>query len=116
MSQREQADRRALQILNALGAETNKRHPVEFFLYFSTEWDGCLVATELMNLQFSVSVTYSEYDDQWLCLATKKIVPTSERLIKLRNFLEKLASTRGGVYDGWGSPVMDEMYTDAEKE
>lgn len=116
MSHREQADRAAVENLHALGTDTSKDHPVEFFLYFPTEWDACIAASQLMNLQFSTSVQYSEHSDQWLCLATKKIMPTSERLIELGNFLEKLALAHDGDYDGWGTPVIDENYPDAEDE
>lgn len=116
MSFREQPDKVAVDNLHALGTDTSKNHPVEFFLYFPTEWDACVAASKLMNLQFSAMVQYSEFADEWLCLATKEIKPTSKRLVELRDFMEMLAAGGNGNYDGWGTPVMDENYPDAEEE
>lgn len=104
---REQADKAAVKNFEMWAGNPRENHPVEFFLYFSTEWDAYVVKSQLMNLQFSTSVQYSNYSDQWLCLATKEISPTSERLIELGNFFEELASAHNGNYDGWGTPVFN---------
>lgn len=104
---REQADKAAAKNIEILGGNPKEDHPVEFFLYFPTEWDACVAASQLMNLQFSTSVQNSDSSDKWLCFATKEIKPTSERLIELGNFLEKLASANNGNYDGWGTPVFN---------
>lgn len=69
-----------------------------------------------MNLQFSATIQYSEFADEWLCLAAKEIKPTTERLVGLRNCMEMLAVGGNGNYDGLGTPVMDENYPDAEEE
>lgn len=103
---REQADKAAVANFLALGGDTNRVQPMEFFLYFPTEWDAYVAASQLMNLQFRISVSYSDHSEEWLCLATKKVKPKSERLIELGNFLEKLAAGNNGNYDGWGTIVL----------
>jgi hypothetical protein len=103
---RKQADKAAVDNIKALGGDTEKEQPVEFFLYFPTEWDACVAKSCLMNLQFSTSIHYSESSDNWLCLAKKKIKPTSARLMELGNFFEQLAVGNNGNYDGWETPVV----------
>lgn len=108
MAQRKRADQAAVYNFEALGGDTQKDHPVEFFLYFPTEWDAYVATSELMNLQFSASVHYSKSAGEWLCLATKVIKPTSKRLTELGNLMESLADGNNGNYDGWGTPVIDQ--------
>lgn len=107
MSSREKAEDAALQKLHALGSAPDQNHPMEFFLYFPTEWDAYVAASQLLNLQFKTSVNYSDHSDEWLCLATKEVKPSSERLVELGDFLDKLAAGNNGNYDGWGTVVMD---------
>lgn len=107
MSQGEKADQAVLDNLEILGSDTGEDHPVEFFLYFPTEWKAYTTATQLINLQFEVNVSFSEYSGDWLCLAIKEIEPSSDRIHELRNFLENLAQSNDGKYDGWGTPVVD---------
>lgn len=105
MSNRRNADQAALNHLLMMGSETKTIQPVDFFLYFPEEYQAYSTAAELFNLQFQVSVSYSESSENWLCLATKPLKPTSERLEDLGSFLEKLALAYNGNYDGWGTPL-----------
>lgn len=105
---REEANKATTNNFHALGGDINKAHPMEFFLYFPTEWDAYVAASQLMNLQFNTSVNYSDQSDEWLCLASKKVKPNSERLVEMGNFLEKLATGNNGNYDGWGTIVIGE--------
>lgn len=107
MSSREKTEDAALQKMHALGVGPDQNRPMEFFLYFPTEWDAYVAASQLMNLQFNTSVNYSDHSDEWLCLAKKEVKPNSERLVELGNFLEKLAAGNNGNYDGWGTIVLD---------
>lgn len=88
-----------------MAGDPDKNQAIEFFLYFPSEWDAYVATCQLMNLQFSTSVHYSESEDKWLCLATKVITPTPARLTDLGNFMELLATGNNGNYDGWGTPV-----------
>lgn len=110
MSQQERADKAAINNLEMLGSDTERDHPFEFFLYFPDEWNAYAAAAHLFNLQFRVSVSFSEITDDWLCLATKDIKPTTGRILGLSRFLEKLADDNKGEYDGWGTPVLNDAY------
>ena len=92
-----------------MGFEKESIQPVDFFMYFPEKYQAYSTAAELFNLQFQVSVSYSESSEDWLCLATKPLKPTSERMNDLGNFLEKLALAYDGDYDGWGTPVSSEQ-------
>lgn len=110
MSSRERAEKAALDNLNVFGSDTERDHPMEFFLYFPEELQAYSAAAQLFNLQFKVNVSFSKSSKDWLCFATKEIKPTSDRMGQLSNFLEKLAEENGGFYDGWGTPIINENY------
>ncbi len=116
MSIPEGADKKVIENLEMLGSDMERDHPVEFFLYFPDEQKANIVAAELMNLQFEVSVSYAEIKDEWLCFAIKKIKPSTERMVELSNYLRELAEKNDGNYDGWGTPVIDENYPEDENE
>lgn len=115
MAQRKQKDQTAVYDFEAFNDNVQKDLPVEFFLYFPTEWDAYIATSQLVNLQFSTSVHYSKSADEWLCLATKEIEPTSERLTELGSFMETLANGNNGNYDGWGTPVIEHNCGEAQK-
>ncbi|WP_185958168.1 ribonuclease E inhibitor RraB [Fodinibius sediminis] len=104
MSHPNQAQQAAVDKINPVG-EPIKEQAVDFFLYFPTEWDACVAASQLMNLHFSASVRSADSrNDQWLCQARKKLRPTAGRLRSLAIFLERLASGNNGIFDTWGLP------------
>lgn len=105
MSHRKQPDQGNIDSFIELGGDVQEEYPVEFFLYFPSEWDAYVATSQLMNLQFATSVHYFKSADEWLCLATKEIKPTSERLTELTHFMETLADGNNGNYDGWGTRV-----------
>ena len=108
MAQQKRAEQAAVNQLKAHGSNADEPHPVEFFLYFPTEWDAYVAGTQLMNLQFQVTVRWSESEEKWLCLATKKLKPTSERLSEVSHFMEDLAVGNSGEYDGWGTAMTND--------
>ena len=44
--------------------------------------------------------------DDWLCYATKTMVPDLLALQKIRRDSGSLADSLNGEYDGWGTPVV----------
>jgi hypothetical protein len=108
MSQRQKVDKAALDKFEMLGGDDGKPHLLEFFLYFSTEWDAYVAATQLMNLRFKVNVEKMDSADKWLCLVSKEIKPTTERLLEVSHFMENVAESNNGFYDGWGTPMPGE--------
>jgi regulator of ribonuclease activity B len=47
----------------------------------------------------------AEPEASWVCLATKPMVPRLEYLKNLSDQFNAIATSLGGQYDGWGSPV-----------
>jgi hypothetical protein len=45
-------------------------------------------------------------DGNWLCLATKTMVPRQETLVEIRKRMEAIVGDLDGEYDGWGTPVV----------
>jgi hypothetical protein len=82
--------------------------PIRFFLYFSSQSDATKSANELRDKDFSVEVISSKGKLQWLCLASKEIVPEITTLATLRGGLVELALKYGGEYDGWEAEIADD--------
>lgn len=102
---RKQADQIAINGIETPGADPQVEQVMEFYLQFSTEWDACVTKSCLMNLQFKTDIQYSDSSGDWRCVAKKKIKPSSDRLLELKNFFERLAAGNNGSYDGWGTAV-----------
>ena len=97
------------QVINQLkeaGSDLSKKHPIEFFIYASTKEKAEFVASEIAKQGFSSSVQHSSYDGSWLVLSTKMLVPNEDILVAIRANFEALASSVGGEYDGWGTPIV----------
>ena len=93
--------------LRQAGSDLSKPHPIEFFLYFSTEDAAHRVKTQIATEGFSQTVTKSASGKlEWLLQANKTMVPKAEELARLREWFEKLATAENGSYDGWGTPVV----------
>ncbi|MDZ7683571.1 MAG: ribonuclease E inhibitor RraB [Fodinibius sp.] len=107
MSQRKQAEPTTLKQIKAQGIDPDQPYAVEFFLYFDEEWNAYVAATQLMNLQFQVNVNSLGGPEKWLCLAKKKLKPTSERLVEVSNFMEDVADANSGNYDGWSTSILN---------
>lgn len=102
---RKQADQIAINETETPDADSEVEQVTEFFLHFPTEWDAYVTQSCLMNLQFDTTIERSESTDNWVCVAQKKIKPSSDRLLELKNFFERLAAGNNGSYDGWGTTV-----------
>ena len=79
-----------------------------FYLYFhsrSNAASAASAASELITAGFSVLVDKSANDRDWLCLASKKIIPEATELALLRRKFSGLAERLGGEFDGWESEV-----------
>lgn len=107
MKKPEKVDQWAVNNLeNELGFTLEDNRSVHFYFYFPEEYQAHHAAASLANLQFETEINYSDYSNDWLCLATKQINMTSDRLSGLRNWMEKLAQRNGGKYDGWETMIV----------
>ncbi|MDJ0908039.1 MAG: ribonuclease E inhibitor RraB [Woeseiaceae bacterium] len=100
-------DAAVIEQLRQEGSDLSKPHPIEFFLYFQSEAAAVSACTTLEGDGFTVSPQSSAATDDYLCTATKEVVPVLEEMHRLRAELESLASGLGGEYDGWGTPIVE---------
>jgi regulator of RNase E activity RraB len=99
-------DAAVLAQLKKAGSDLSKPHQIEFFLYFQTESLAQQAALEIREKRFSVEVKRAAQGDNWLCFATKAIVPDLTALQDIRRQFNELAASKGGEYDGWGTAVV----------
>jgi hypothetical protein len=88
------------------GSDLERSHEMEFFLYLPDRTSADAVAAQLEAEGFAVGVKAAEAGDDWLCLATRTMVPTLDELQRLRRHFAAVAESREGAYDGWGATVV----------
>jgi regulator of RNase E activity RraB len=101
-------DARTLDELARAGSNFSLPHKIEFFLFLPTREAAEEVAGELRREGFSVEVAQGDHPADWLCLATRQMLPELAALHGWRQRLTAMAESRQGVYDGWGTEVEDQ--------
>jgi hypothetical protein len=91
--------------LKKAGSDLSKPHHIEFFLYFPTQSVAEQAGTQIKTAGFDVTVKAAAQGSDWLCLATKTMVPDLSPLQKIRREFNTLSASLGGDYDGWGTGV-----------
>ena len=99
-------DQMVITQLQKAGSNLAKPHAIEFFLYFPTESSAKQASSRIRDAGFQSEVKKAAQGDMWLCFATKEMVPTQDALETIRNNFDSLATSLGGEYDGWGSPIV----------
>ncbi len=99
-------DGQVLDQLKKAGSDLSKVHDIEFFLYFPNQETAENVKKELIVKGFTVELNQSAKGQDWLCQATKKMLPVHTDLVKLRKELTSLAVKYNGEYDGWGTQLV----------
>jgi hypothetical protein len=94
-------DEAVLNLLSTSRADLSKRRLINFYLYFPTQEKAKIAGNELTNLGLEVEYAQSSDERNWLCLASKDLVPSFSSLNSIRKKLESIASKLGGFYDGW---------------
>jgi len=72
-------------------------------LYFPFHAVAEQAARELKAKGFGAIAERDPDEGEWLCMATKKMVPDLATLRKLRKDFNEMASSKGGRYDAWGT-------------
>ena len=62
-------------------------------------------ALQIRETGFQVEVMRAAKGNDWLCLATKSMVPEVSALQQIRRDFSSLAGMLKGEYDGWGTPI-----------
>jgi regulator of ribonuclease activity B len=100
-------DLAVLEQLRKAGSDLTKPHSPEFFLYLPAEAPAREAARRLEAEGYAVKVEPgAQGSGQWLCRATRSLVPRHATLAAIRVRLRALAAELGGEYDGWGTPVV----------
>lgn len=109
-------DGAVLSKLHQLDSDVSKPRPTNFYLYFPSRQNAELARIELLDSGFSVEIQKSAKGQDWLCLASKELVPGLTVLTSLRKRFSDLARRLGGEYDGWETEVyLEETARTADK-
>ena len=92
--------------LKKAGSDLSKPHKIEFFLYFPKEAVAKEASLRVKQAGFNIEIRRAAKGTDWLCFATKTMVPELSALQKIRREFEALANSLGGEYDGWGTEIV----------
>jgi hypothetical protein len=101
------ADAATIEQLARAGSDLTRPHTIEFFLYLPDRAAAEAVATALEPEGYRTELSQEEQATDWLCLATRVMIPDMATLRACRERLTPLAESHQGVYDGWGTEVED---------
>jgi regulator of RNase E activity RraB len=104
-SEKADPDESVLVQLEKAGSGLSKPHKIEFFLYFPSHSVAERAALRIRETGFQVEVMRAAKGNDWLCLATKTMVPELSALQEIRRDFSSLAVLLKGEYDGWGTPI-----------
>jgi len=79
----------------------NATHRLKHYLYFPSERGARAAAAKLREQSFSIEERLGADGVNWLVLARQDVVPSPALATTVRAFMEQLAETGGGEYDGW---------------
>ncbi|MBN2018926.1 MAG: ribonuclease E inhibitor RraB [Sedimentisphaerales bacterium] len=102
LNKKEDPDEATLKRLKSTGSDLSKPHNIGFYLYFPSQFAAEKAAIRIKKSGFHTSIINSKKGD-WLCLATKKMVPELSAFRNFRTEFGHLFQTFGGKYDGWGT-------------
>ena len=98
-------DTEALNQLRSAGSNLAKPHHVEFYLYLPSEAEAEAAATAIRPLGYTATVGPGENEGNWLCLATRTMLPTIEDITVARSLFKATAQKHQGVYGGWNTAI-----------
>jgi regulator of RNase E activity RraB len=98
-------DKQVLEQLRSAGSDLSKPHHIDFYLYLPSQTDAEAAAAALRPLGYSVTVQEGVNGINWLCLAARTMLPTTQELSDARVVFKRLALRYGGVYDGWDAAI-----------
>ncbi len=88
------------------GSDLDKEHLIEFFIYFNEQEVAESAVVDLEKDGFETELDISASSDEWLLLAKKSMPLSVYELQKIRKRFDALTSDGKGVYDGWGTSVV----------
>jgi regulator of RNase E activity RraB len=100
LGKKEDPDEAILKRLKEQGLDLSKPHNIQFFISFPSQFTADKAAIRIKKSGFHVSIITSEKWD-WVCRATKKMVPELSEIQNFRTEFGHLIETYNGKYDGW---------------
>lgn len=98
-------DKGVFRLLEQFDKRLEERRRVDFYLYFPSRKKIERAHAELLCLGLTAEIIESERE--WLCLASKTILPSINTITGLRMVLEDVARRCGGRYDGWETMILE---------
>jgi len=96
---------RVLAALQRAGSRLELPHPLRHYLYVPDRPSAESAVASLRGEGFDAKVERAALGDQWLVLATHKMIPSLDAITAIRTRFEKLASGCNGEYDGWEAGI-----------
>ena len=98
-------DTEVLKQLRTAGSDLAKPHRVEFYLYAPSEAAAEAAAAAIRPMGYTVSVSAGEEEANWLCVASRTMLPTIEEITVARSLFKGLALKYQGAYGGWNTAI-----------
>ncbi|HTW83660.1 MAG TPA: ribonuclease E inhibitor RraB [Candidatus Sulfotelmatobacter sp.] len=106
------ADAQILEQLRLAGADLTKPTELRYYLYVPTRAQAEQAAAELVARGYTPELRAprglrpdGKVDTEWAVIAVETHVPSPEHVGASRILFHRLATTFGGVYDGWEAAV-----------
>jgi hypothetical protein len=97
-------DRQAVAELAAI-SDAEAPHLILHYVYLPSREAATSVAGELRNRGFDTEERLGADGINWLVLARHVAVPSEDRIVAIRQWMEALVANYGGEYDGWEADV-----------
>lgn len=95
-------DAEILDRLKAQGVDLTKPQTIDFFLFFGSQPDATKAADQIRPMGFTIEIRSPRGSaPDWVCHASKTMIPEAPALRTLRQKFETIASAQSGGYDGW---------------
>ena len=98
-------DQEVIDQLAKVHSDLRQPHSLDFYLYLPTKAKAASAAFQLCEHGYNSVVKRDADGKNWLCLATKNIIPDKLRIHEAQERMRALAAKHGGEYDGWESEV-----------
>lgn len=98
-------DSEALKQLRAAGSDVAKPHRVEFYVYAPSEEAAEAAAAAVRLVGYTARVSAGEEDANWLCVASRTMLPTIAEITVARNLFKGVAQKYQGAYGGWSAAI-----------
>lgn len=92
--------------LTRVGSDLSKAHSFDFYLYLPFEGAAIQVAGRLEERGFATEVEREGTGTEWICRATKIMIPDESVLREYGTWFGSLVDAFGGEFDRWESHVV----------